>query len=126
MFEALEERNAAEHLWYGCRPPDDCSRGFSCRKSRTERISAGHGSAWRITYEQAEAYNAIAYPARRDLSLAQIRWELQTSRARLLDAIAAATPHGLDPSRYSETGLRSDHEAEHTGWIKRWRGERGF
>jgi hypothetical protein len=96
------------------------------RTSEVTRISAGHGSAWRITYEQAEAYNAIAYPARRELSLAQIRWELQTSRARLLDAIAAATPHGLDPSRYSETGLRSDHEAEHTGWIKRWRGERGF
>ena len=96
------------------------------RTSEVTRISAGHGSAWRITYEQAEAYNAIAYPARRDLSLAQIRWELQTSRARLLEAIAAATPRGLDPSRYSETGLRSDHEAEHTGWIKRWRGERGF
>jgi uncharacterized damage-inducible protein DinB len=96
------------------------------RTSEVTRISAGHGSAWRITYEQAEAYNAIAYPARRDLSLAQIRWELETSRARLLEAIAAATPRGLDPSRYSETGLRSDHEAEHTGWIKRWRRERGF
>jgi hypothetical protein len=44
----------------------------------------------------------------------------------LLDAIAAATPRGLDPSLYSEAGLHSGHEAEHTGWIKRWRGERGF
>ena len=96
------------------------------RASEVTRISAGHASAWRITDEQAEAYNAIAYPARRELSLAQVRWELQTSRARLVDAIAAATPQWLDPSRYSETGLRSDHEAEHTGWIKRWRGERGF
>ena len=96
------------------------------RTSEVTRISAGHGSAWRITYEQAEAYNAIAYTGRRELSLAQIRWELATSRARLVDAIAAATPRGLDPSLYSETGLRSTHEAEHAGWIKRWRGERGF
>ena len=96
------------------------------RTSEVTRISAGHGSAWRITYEQAEAYNAIAYPARRDLPLAQVRWELATSRARLVDAIAAATPRGLDASLYSETGLRSTHEAEHAGWIKRWRGERGF
>ena len=96
------------------------------RASEVTRISAGHDSAWRISEEQAEAYNAIAYPARRDLSLAQVRWELATSRARLVDAIAAATPRGLDSSLYSETGLRSTHEAEHAGWIKRWRGERGF
>jgi uncharacterized damage-inducible protein DinB len=96
------------------------------RASEVTRISAGHDSAWRMTYEQAETYNAIAYPARRALSLAQVRWELATSRARLVDAIAAATPRGLDPSLYSETGLRSTHESEHAGWIKRWRGERGF
>jgi len=96
------------------------------RTSEVTRISAGHESAWGMTDEQAEAYNAIAYPARRDLPLAQVRWELATSRARLVDAIAAATPRGLDASLYSETGLRSTHEAEHAGWIKRWRGERGF
>jgi hypothetical protein len=96
------------------------------RASEVTRISAGHDSAWRVSEEQAEAYNAIAYPARRDLSLAQVRWELATSRARLVDAIAAATPRGLDSSLYSETGLRSTHEAEHAGWIKRWRAERGF
>jgi hypothetical protein len=96
------------------------------RASEVTRISTGHDSAWRITDEQAEAYNAIAYAARRDLPLAQVRWELATSRARLVDAIAAATPRGLDSSLYSETGLRSTHEAEHAGWIKRWRGERGL
>jgi hypothetical protein len=96
------------------------------RASEVTRISAGHDFAWRMTDEQAEAYNAIAYAGRRDLSLAQVRWELATSRARLVDAIAAATSRGLDPSRYGDAGLRSDHEAEHTGWIKRWRGERGF
>ncbi len=90
------------------------------------RISPGHDSAWRMTDEQAEAYNAIAYTGRRMLSLAQVRWELQTARARLVDAIAAATPQGLDPARYGDADLRSGHEAEHTVWIKRWRGERGF
>jgi len=96
------------------------------RASEVTRISAGHDSAWRVTDEQAEAYNAMAYTARRELSLAQVRWELQTSLARLVDAIAAATPRGLDPSLYGEVGLRSTHEAEHTGWIRRWRGERGL
>ena len=96
------------------------------RASEVTRISAGHGSAWRMTGEQGDAYNAIGYTTRRDLPLDQVRWELQTSRARLLDAIAAATPRGLDPSRYADAGLRSGHEAEHAGWITRWRGERGF
>lgn len=96
------------------------------RASEVTRVSAGHDSAWRMTEEQAEAYNAVGYALRRDLSLGQVRWELATSQARLVDAIAAATPRGLDPSRYGDAALRSDHEAEHTGWIKRWRGERGL
>ena len=79
-----------------------------------------------MTDEQAEAYNAIAYTGRRELSLVQVRWELATSWARLVDAIAAATPRGLDPSLYGDASLRSTHEAEHASWIKRWRGERGF
>src|SRR5262245_872542 len=94
------------------------------RASEVERISAGHASAWRMTEDQAEAYNALGHPLRQALSLDQVRWELASSRQRLLDAIASATPRGLDGSLYSETGLRSSHEAEHTGWIKRWRGER--
>ena len=96
------------------------------RASEVTRISAGHDSAWRMTDEQAEAYNAIAYTGRRELSLVQVRWELATSWARLVDAIAAATPRGLDPSLYGDASLRSTHEAEHVSWIKRWRGERGF
>jgi hypothetical protein len=96
------------------------------RASEVTRISAGHESAWRLDDEQAAAYNAVGHALRRDLSLDQVRWEFQTSRARLVDAIAAASPRGLDASRYGETALRSTHEAEHTGWIKRWRGERGF
>jgi uncharacterized damage-inducible protein DinB len=96
------------------------------RSSEVRRISAGHDSAWRMTPEQGESYNATGYAVRRDLSLDHVRWELATSRQRLLDAITAATPRGLDPSRYDAAALRSTHEAEHTGWIRRWRGERGL
>ena len=96
------------------------------RASEVVRISAGHDSAWRMTDEQGEAHNALAYALRRDLSLEQVRWELATSHQRLLDALASATPRGLDSSLYGEAGLRSSHEAAHTDWIKRWRGERGI
>ena len=95
------------------------------RASEVVRISAGHHSAWRMTGEQDEAYNALAHDLRLALSLDQVRWELATSRQRLLDAISSATARGLDASLYGDAGLRSLHEAEHTGWIKRWRGERG-
>jgi DinB family protein len=91
------------------------------RASEVARISAGHDSAWRMTDAHAEAINALAHDLRQALSLEQVRWELATSRQRLLDAISSATARGLDASLYSETALRSTHEAEHTGWIKRWR-----
>ena len=96
------------------------------RASEVARISAGHDSAWRMTDEQGEAYNALAYALRRDLSLEQVRWELATSGQRLLDALSSAAPRGLDGSLYGEAGLRSSHEAAHTEWIKRWRAERGI
>lgn len=96
------------------------------RASEAERISAGHDSAWRMTGEQDGVYNGLAYDLRRGLSPAQVKWELETSRKRLLDAIGSATARGLDPSLYGEAGLRSGHEAEHTAWLRRWRGERGM
>jgi hypothetical protein len=96
------------------------------RAQEVERISAGHDSAWRMRPEQDEALNEIVYDERRDLSLEQVRWELATSRRRLLDAIAAATERGLDASLYGEAGLVSGHEAQHTAWINRWREERGL
>lgn len=95
------------------------------RASEVVRISAGHDSAWRMVGEQGDAYNELGHALRRNMSLDQARWELATTHQRLLDAIAAATPRGLDGSRYGEAGLRSTHEAEHTEWINRWRGERG-
>ena len=95
------------------------------RASEVGRISAGHDSAWRMTGEQDGIYSALGHALRLALSLEQVRWELAASRQRLLDAISSATPRGLDASLYGEAGLRSSHEAVHTGWIRRWRGERG-
>ncbi len=95
------------------------------RATEILRISAGHESAWRTTGEQDDTVNAVAYDIRRRLSLAQVRWELETSRQRVLDAITSASPRALDPSLYGEAGLRSDHEAQHTGWIHEWRTARG-
>jgi uncharacterized damage-inducible protein DinB len=95
------------------------------RAGEVVRISAGHDSAWRMTGEQDAAYNALGYDLRQALSLEHVRWELETSEQRLLDAISSATVRGFNASLYGEAGLRSEHEAQHTGWIKRWRGEKG-
>ena len=95
------------------------------RASEVVRISAGHESAWRMTGEQGEAYNALGYNLRLGLSPEQARWELATSRQRLLDAISSATARGLDASLYGDAALHNSHETEHAGWIKRWRHERG-
>jgi len=95
------------------------------RVSEVVRISAGHESAWRMTGEQDAAYNKLGHDLRLALTLQQVRWELDTSRRKLLDVISSATSRGLDASLYGEAGLRSSHEAQHTGWIRRWRSERG-
>jgi uncharacterized damage-inducible protein DinB len=96
------------------------------RASEVVRISAGHDSVWRMDEGQDESYNTMSYELRRNLSLEQAKWEFATSRQRLLDAIAASTPRGLDASLYGESPIRSGHEPEHTEWIKRWRSEKGF
>lgn len=95
------------------------------RADEVERISAGHESTWRMSDEQDAAFNAIGHDLRRTLSAAQARWEIRRSRGRLLAAIEAATPQGLDASRYGEAGLRSGHEAQHAEWIERWRRDKG-
>lgn len=87
------------------------------RASEVDRISAGYESAWPLEVN----YDEWGYEHRRHLAPAQAKWELQRSRERLLDAIAAASPRGLDGSLYREAGLRSDHEDQHTAWIRRWR-----
>jgi DinB family protein len=93
------------------------------RAEEVERISAGHDSVWRMTDAQDEAHNATAYELRRSMTAAQARWELDNSRRKLLEAIAGAPQHALEPSRYGAAGVRSGHEDEHAGWIERWRRE---
>jgi hypothetical protein len=96
------------------------------RAAEVERISAGHESAWKMTEEQDDAYNDTGYEIRRSMSPAQALWEVETSRRKLLDAIAAEPPEALDTSRYGSAGLRSDHENQHAGWLQRWRDDKGY
>jgi uncharacterized damage-inducible protein DinB len=96
------------------------------RADEVERISAGHDSAWKMTEKQDDDLNDTGYELRRTMSPAQARWELDRSRARLLDAITAATPRALDPTNYGAAGLRSGHEDQHVEWLQRWRNEKGF
>jgi uncharacterized damage-inducible protein DinB len=96
------------------------------RASEVVRISAGHESTWRMNDAQDDAYSELGHALRRVLSPAQARWELNASHEKLLEAISAATPRGLDGSLYAEAALRSTHEAEHTTWIRGWRAEQGL
>ncbi|MQC47768.1 MAG: hypothetical protein DWG77_01605 [Chloroflexi bacterium] len=96
------------------------------RASEVTRISSGYESAWRLTDAQTEAFNATMYELRRDFSLSQAKWELTQARERLFAALAQANVRGLNGALYGEAGLRSEHEAEHAGWIRRWRAERGY
>jgi hypothetical protein len=92
------------------------------RAAEVERISAGFATAW--PPEGHAVYDAMGRDLRKHFSGEQVRWELEQTHQRLLDAIASATDAGLDGSRYGEAGLFSDHEAQHAEWIKRWRAER--
>ncbi|HKW06043.1 MAG TPA: maleylpyruvate isomerase N-terminal domain-containing protein [Candidatus Dormibacteraeota bacterium] len=96
------------------------------RAAEVERISAGHESVWKMTEHQDEDHNAVGFELRKSISAGQARWELEHSRRRLLDAITAAKPEALDPARYGAAGLRSQHEDQHSGWIARWRGDKGY
>lgn len=92
------------------------------------RISRGfetaHGG---MTDEQVEAFNAMSSVLRRPISHQQVLWELEFSRARVLESIQNMTERGLEESRYGEVGLGSgaSHEKEHAATIKRWRESRG-
>ncbi len=96
------------------------------RAQEVRRISAGHDSGWRMSEEQVVVYNDLSYDLRKGMSLAQVMWELENSRASFNEAIRAATPRGLDGTLFGEAALRSTHEAAHTEWITRWRGEKGY
>ncbi len=96
------------------------------RAGEVERISAGYNSVWRMNGDQDAVLNSLSHELRLSLSPDQAKWELAASRQRLLAAISSITERGLDASLYGEAGLHSTHEELHTGWIRRWRGERGY
>lgn len=96
------------------------------RALEVARISAGHESAFGMSEAQDVAYNILGYELRKDLGVAQARWEWQESSRRLLEAIAGAGERGLDGSHYGEAALMSTHEGEHAGWIRAWRERRGL
>jgi hypothetical protein len=92
------------------------------------RISAGFQAAWprSITRAQVEDFNALTHDTHAGLSLTQAKWELDTSRQRMIDAIDSAPSRGLDPSLYGHVGIAGVHEAEHADMIKRWRTTKGL
>jgi hypothetical protein len=96
------------------------------RADEITRMSAGHASALHMTPEQNDVFNDMMYQLRRGWSLPQTLWELQHSRQRLLDAIAAADSRAFDPSLYGEAGLRSTHDAQHAEYVTNWRLRMGY
>lgn len=96
------------------------------RAEEVVRISAGHDTAWRMTHEDNLAFNEMSYRSRVPLPLSQVRWELENSRKKLIDALTSAAPRALDATLYGEAGLGNVHEQEHADWIRRWRTEKGI
>jgi hypothetical protein len=78
------------------------------RAREVERISAGHDSACKMNGEQDAAYTAMGYDLRRGLSLAQVRWEFETSAPE-----AAGRYRGGDDARAGRfavwRGARTEH-----------------
>ena len=128
-IDGLTDEQMSEHTIDGWAVKDHLAHMAlwdDIRADDVERISAGYDSAWKMSDEQDDAYNDTGYDLRRGWSAAQSRWELDRSRRRLLDAITAATPRALDTDNYGSAGLRSGHEDQHSEWIQRWRGEKGY
>ena len=96
------------------------------RASEVARISAGHESAWRMHGAQDATFSHLAHDLRAGLAVAQVRWEIDASRAALTAAIRQATPRGMEPDLYGEAGLVSFHERQHAGWIRAWRQKKGI
>jgi hypothetical protein len=65
---------------------------------------------------------------RDSMSWEQLRWELETSRARVLHAIRNISSERLDESRYGEAGLSGGgrHEQGHAETMRQWRASKGF
>lgn len=132
LLEAINELTDAQMTetsldgWSICDHLAHLALWDEARAQEVERISAGHRSVFQMSHDQDTQYNEMGYALRRDLTPAQARWELETSRRRLLDAIGAASPAGLEPANYGEAGLKTGHEIQHADWIRNWREGRGI
>lgn len=93
------------------------------------RVARGHQPAWPYeTDAESAALNAMGVEHRRALPLAQLLWELDFIRGRILDELRQAPEAALDPVRYGEFGLDGGaaHEREHAEAILQWRRDRGL
>ncbi len=52
--------------------------------------------------------------------------DMERTHRLIIEALDHATVVGLDPDRYAEPGLFSDHESEHIEWILAWRKRMGY
>lgn len=95
------------------------------RVAEVRRISAGWETAWHMPGKD-HIYSELGYELRANFSPAQALWEIANVHEQLLAAIAEGTGYILEPARFSEAAMPSTHEAQHTGWIRRWRTERGY
>ncbi|MGD9934204.1 MAG: DinB family protein [Dehalococcoidia bacterium] len=91
------------------------------RADEVIRLSAGYASVLKMTPDQDDVANTLAFDVRREISLEQARWELDHSYARLVGALTSATGAALDPAAYGEAGILSRHGFEHAGYIREWR-----
>lgn len=91
------------------------------RADEVIRLSAGYASVLKMTPEQDDVANTLAYDVRREISLDQARWELDHSYARLVAALTTATGSALHPGAYGEAGILSRHGFEHAEYIRAWR-----
>jgi hypothetical protein len=85
------------------------------------RLAAGYESAVNSTPEQDEVFNAMTVEWRVGLSWPQTLWEWQTSRGRVLDTLRALASQELERVLRDDWPLRTGHEDEHAGYIRRWR-----
>lgn len=95
------------------------------RVAEVRRISAGWETAWHMPGKD-HFYSELGYELRANFSPAQVLWEIANTHEQLLAAIAEGSDLILEPDRFSEAAMPSTHEAQHTGWIRRWRSDRGY
>ena len=95
------------------------------RVAEVRRISAGWQTAWHMPGKD-HIYSDLGYDLRANFSPAQVLWEIANTHEQLLAAIAEGSDLILHPERFSEAAMPSTHEAQHTGWIRRWRSERDY